>query len=179
MPTKVTRSARASTLGPRGRSEIGRKGGRAARSLVDEAFARARLAAFNRLRPLANAIDSSAGACTADVLESYATNGIKSAQLQISVNPTAGFAGTASTLATATVNATGGGPTPTGTVQFAVDGTNVGTPQTLVGGTVGLLIAGSNFPAPSTAYGVTYAYSGDSHYAAAESPTATYTTNAS
>lgn len=71
MPTKVVRAARTkqtarTTLGPRGRCV-------APVSLVDEAFARARINKFNRLEPLANAIDSASGAHVADVLESYST----------------------------------------------------------------------------------------------------------
>lgn len=173
MPTKVVRSR--STLGPRGHCEIGRKGGHAAaRALVDEAYARSRLVAFNRLKPLANSLDTRIDACVADVLETYATG--RHAQLAIGINPTTGFANTTAVTATATLTGT---PTPTGSVQFRVNGVNVGAPQALVGGVASLVIAGSNFSAPSTAYTISYTYSGDGNYPAGISPGATYTTQAS
>ncbi len=71
MPTKVVRAARTkqtarTTLGPRGRNV-------APRSLVDEALARSRINTFNRLKALANNLDTWGEAPLADVLESYST----------------------------------------------------------------------------------------------------------
>ena len=68
-----------------------------------------------------------------------------------------------------TVNVSGGGPTPTGTVQFLVDGTAFGTAVTLAGGratspSTTLLGAGNHT--------VEADYSGDSNYSAS---TGTYT----
>ena len=62
-----------------------------------------------------------------------------------------------------TVMVSGGGPTPTGTVQFVVDGTDFGSPVTLSGGgatspSTTLLGAGSHT--------VVAQYSGDPNYAA-------------
>ena len=68
-----------------------------------------------------------------------------------------------------TVNVSGGGPTPTGTVQFLVDGTDFGTAVTLAGGSA---------TSPSTTllgagnHTVEADYSGDSNYSA---NTGTYT----
>jgi len=169
MPTKVVRTSR-----------IGRKGGAAKaapRSLVDEGFARVHLSKFNRLKPLAYALDTSTRASTSAVIESYAVTPILAPNIAIGINPTTGFANITATLATATV--TGSGPTPTGTVQFQVDGVNVGAPQTLVGGVASLSITGGNFPTPDTDYSITYVYSGDSHYSGGTSPVATYHTEAS
>ena len=62
-----------------------------------------------------------------------------------------------------TVNVSGGGPTPTGTVQFLVDGTDFGTAVTLAGGSA---------TSPSTTllgagnHTVEADYSGDSNYSA-------------
>lgn len=97
------------------------------------------------------------------------------ADLAISLDPTTGGAGS-STTATATVTATGA-PTPTGTVQFKVAGVNVGTPQTLVGGTVSLLITNAMVSGGWLvgANDVTYIYSGDDNYEGGTSPTAVYT----
>ena len=169
MPVKVTRTSR-----------IGRKGGAAKaapRSLVDEGFARVHLSKFNRLKPLAYALDTSTRASTSAVIESYAVTPILAPNIAIGINPTTGFANITATLATATV--TGSGPTPTGTVQFQVDGVNVGAPHTLVGGVASLSITGGNFPTPDTDYSITYVYSGDSHYSGGTSPVATYHTEAS
>lgn len=166
MPTKVVRASR-----------IGRKGG-APRAIVDEAFARVFITKLSRLRPIAMNLGPRIDATPAAAIESYATTAAPlTPSLAINVNPTTGFAGTTATLATATV--TGSGPTPTGTVQFKVNGTNVGGPQTLVAGVGTLNIPGSNFPTAGTAYTVTYTYSGDGHYPGATSPNATYTTEPS
>jgi parallel beta-helix repeat protein len=65
---------------------------------------------------------------------------------------------------TVSVNPPSGGPTPTGAVQFVVDGTNLGSPVILSGGQA-TSIAVSNLSA--TAHTVSANYSADSNYAAA------------
>ena len=77
---------------------------------------------------------------------------------------------------TATVTpGTTGGPTLTGTVQFKVNGTNLGTPVTIVAG-VAQSAATTTLPVGANA--ITAVYSGDSNYGTSTSSTLTYTVNA-
>jgi hypothetical protein len=62
-----------------------------------------------------------------------------------------------------TVAVSGGGPTPTGTVQFRVDGTNLGSPVTLSGGTATSPVTTQLGAGSHT---VEADYSGDGNYAA-------------
>lgn len=89
-----------------------------------------------------------------------------------SVAPVSGGAGTT---ATATVSGPVGDPTPTGTVQFTVNGVNVGAPQTLVAGTVSLALAAGDFPTIGDVYSVGFTYSGDSFYSPATGTPANFT----
>ena len=73
----------------------------------------------------------------------------------------------ASTNLTATVAQPGGLPVPTGTVQFKVDGTDIGSAATLNGSGVGTL---STSALPAGKHYITAAYSGDSTYASGLSP---------
>jgi hypothetical protein len=64
---------------------------------------------------------------------------------------------------TVSVNPPSGGPTPTGSVQFVVDGTNLGSPVDLAGGQA-TSAAVNNLPA--TGHSVLANYQGDANYAA-------------
>ena len=73
-----------------------------------------------------------------------------------------------------TVLVTGGGPTPTGSVQFVVDGSNFGAAVALASGQATSQSAANLGAGPHT---VVADYLGDSNYAAANSPTFTQTVN--
>jgi subtilase family serine protease len=70
-----------------------------------------------------------------------------------------------------TLTGTSTGPTPTGTIQFSANGTNLGSPVTLVGGTAATPT--ESFPAGAT-YSITAFYSGDSKYSPTLLPALSY-----
>ena len=67
---------------------------------------------------------------------------------------------------TFTATVTGGGVTPTGTVQFQVDGSNLGAPVSLIAGVAHL----STLNLSVADHSITAVYSGDGNYATATSP---------
>jgi len=100
-----------------------------------------------------------------------AAGGGSATQLSLSANPTKVYVG-GTTALTATLTSATSSPAATGTVQFSVDGTNFGQPQTLHSNT-----ASSVTPAFTTAgaHTVAASYSGDATYNPSSTPEVTIT----
>ena len=117
--------------------------------------------------------DSNYGTSTSSTL-TYTVNMITTSTGLTAAPPTPVTVGT-SVVFTATVTpGTTGGPTMTGTVQFKVNGTNLGTPVT-ISGSVAHSAATTTLPVGANA--ITAVYSGDSNYGTSTSSTSTYTVN--
>lgn len=86
-----------------------------------------------------------------------------------SVNPSSITAGQGTTF-TATVSGPSGSPVPTGTVQFQSNGSNIGSPVALSGGTATL---SSQTFATAGSYSITANYPGDTNYTSANSSATT------
>jgi uncharacterized repeat protein (TIGR03803 family) len=80
-----------------------------------------------------------------------------------------------STTLTATVSGVSGVSVPTGTVQFALNGTDMGAPVALVNGAA----SAPDAPTSTGTYGFSATYSGDSNYTAGNVATTTLTVTAS
>jgi len=114
--------------------------------------------------------DASFNGSTSAVLTQTVNKANTSTTVTSSVNPSA--SGQAVTF-TATVSAVApGAGTPSGTVQFTIDGVNFGAPVTLVAGSA---TSGSTSTLSTGTHSVTGIYSGDANFNGSTSPTLTQT----
>jgi hypothetical protein len=120
--------------------------------------------------PLTSGYDLATGLGSIDVAQFLAVTGLPV--------PTGSIVATPSTITvfqtatfSVTLTGTSAGPTPTGTIQFASNGTNLGSPVPLVSGVA--TTPAESFPAGAT-YSITAFYSGDSKYAPTLLPALAY-----